>query len=321
MTRPFLIDTDTASDDAVALIMALRAPDVDVRALTIVSGNVDLQQGLRNALTTLELCGRTDIPVYAGADRPLLRAAERAEWFHGVDGMGDMNYPPPRAEAAPGHGVDALVATIRDNPGIVLVTLGPLTNVALALARAPEIARLVSRCVVMGGTAWSVGNVTPAAEFNIWQDPEAARMVFLSGLPVELVGWELCRFEAGLTPADMVHVRSLDTPLSHFSIDCNRNALDAIRIQSGVPNLELPDPVAMAIALEPEICTRGSSHYVEVETQSALTRGMTVVDLLDNAGDERNRVRWAQAIACGKLRVCQEIDVSRWKLLLYRSLA
>ncbi len=320
MTRPFIIDTDTASDDAVALIMALRAPDVDVRALTIVSGNVDVRQGLRNALTTLELCGRGDIPVYAGADQPLLRSDARAEWFHGRDGMGDMNYPAPQASAAAGHAVDALVNTIRENPGIVLVTLGPLTNVALALARAPEIAGLVSRCVVMGGTAWSVGNVTPAAEFNIWQDPEAARMVFLSGLPVEMVGWELCRFEAGLTPADVAHVRSLDTELAHFSIDCNRSALAAIRIQSGVLNLELPDPVAMAIALEPEVCMRSSRHAVEVETQSELTRGMTVIDQLDNAGDVRNREQWAQALAKGQVSVCWEIDVLRWKELLYRSL-
>lgn len=320
MTRPFIIDTDTASDDAVALIMALRAPDVDLRALTIVSGNVDVRQGLRNALTTLELCGRGDIPVYAGADQPLLRSDARAEWFHGKDGMGDMNYPAPQGSAAAGHAVDALVHTIRENPGIVLVTLGPLTNVALALARAPEIAGLVSRCVVMGGTAWSVGNVTPAAEFNIWQDPEAARMVFLSGLPVEMVGWELCRFEAGLTPADVAQVRSLDTELAHFSIDCNRSALEAIRIQSGVLNLELPDPVAMAIALEPEVCTRSSRHAVEVETQSELTRGMTVIDQLDNAGDARNREQWAQALALGQVSVCWEIEVPRWKELLYRSL-
>ena len=251
MTRSFLIDTDTASDDAVALIMALRAPDVDIRALTIVSGNVDVAQGLRNALTTMEFCGRDDVPVYAGADRPLLRSNARADWFHGLDGMGNMNYPPPRARAAGGHAVDALVNTIRDNPGIVLVTLGPLTNVALALARAPEIAGMVSRCVVMGGTAWSVGNVSPAAEFNVWHDPEAARMVFLSGLPVEMVGWELSRFDAALSREDIAHVRSLDTPLAHFSIDCNRSAMEAIQIQSGEDNLDLPDPVAMAIALEP----------------------------------------------------------------------
>ena len=319
MTRSFLIDTDTASDDAVALIMALRDPDVDIRALTIVSGNVDVAQGVRNALTTMEFCGRDDVPVYAGADQPLLRSNARADWFHGLDGMGNMNYPPPRAQAAEGHAVDALVNTIRDNPGIVLVTLGPLTNVALALARAPDIASMVSRCVVMGGTAWSVGNVSPAAEFNVWHDPEAARMVFLSGLPVEMVGWELSRFDAALSREDIAHVRSLDTPLAHFSIDCNRSAMEAIQIQSGEDNLDLPDPVAMAIALQPDICTRSSRHAVEIETQSELTRGMTIVDQLDNAGDVRNRHTWAQALAAN-VTVCWEIDVPRWKQMLYRSL-
>ncbi|MDE0608811.1 MAG: nucleoside hydrolase [Anaerolineaceae bacterium] len=319
MTRSFLIDTDTASDDAVALIMALRAPDVDIRALTIVSGNVDVAQGVRNALTTMEFCGRDDVPVYAGADQPLLRSNARADWFHGLDGMGNMNYPPPRGQAAEGHAVDALVNTIRDNPGIVLVTLGPLTNVALALARAPEIVSMISRCVVMGGTAWSVGNVSPAAEFNVWHDPEAARMVFLSGLPVEMAGWELSRFDAALSRDDIAHVRSLDTPLAHFSIDCNRSAMEAIQIQSGEDNLDLPDPVAMAIALEPDICTRSSRHAVEIETQSELTRGMTIIDQLDNAGDVRNRQTWAQALAAN-VTVCREIDVPRWKQMLYRSL-
>ena len=160
MIRAFLIDTDTASDDAVALIMALRAPDVDVKAITVVSGNVTVDQGVRNALYTVELCQK-DVPVYHGAGRPLLREPERAEWFHGLDGLGDQNYPPPQRQAAPGHAVDAIIETVNANPGIVLVTLGPLTNIALALARAPEIVTNVSRCVVMGGAAWSVGNVTP----------------------------------------------------------------------------------------------------------------------------------------------------------------
>ena len=320
MTRPFIIDTDTASDDAVALIMALRAPDVDVKALTIVSGNVSVEQGIRNALYTLELCGREDIPVYQGADRPLLRRADRAEWFHGEDGMGNQHYPEPKARPAQGHGVHALIETIKAHPGIVLVTLGPLTNVALAIAQAPEIVPLVSRCVVMGGTAWSVGNVTPAAEFNVWQDPEAAQIVFRSGLPIEMVGWELCRFTAGLTPTDIEEVRGINTELAHFTIDCNRTAMEAIRIQSGVIGLELPDPVAMAVAIDPSICTRSSKHAVDIETQSELTRGMTVIDQLDNAGDERNRSLWHPALDNGNVTICWEIDVQRWKNMLYSAL-
>jgi purine nucleosidase len=320
MPRAFLIDTDTASDDAVALIMAVRAPDVDIKAVTIVSGNVTVEQGTTNALYTLELCGAAHVPVYPGADRPLLREPERAEWFHGPDGMGNMNFAAPSGKPAPGHAVDAMIDIVKANPGIVLVTLGPLTNVALAVGRAPEIVSLVSRCVVMGGTAWSVGNVTPAAEFNVWQDPEAARMVFLSGLLVEMAGWELCRFDAGLTPSEMDYIRSLDTELAHFTLDCNRSAIEAIRVQSGAISLELPDPVAMAVAIDPTICTHKSKHAVDVETHSELTRGMTVIDQLDNAGDARNRARWGSVIERANVTVCWEIDVPRWKGMLYQAL-
>src|SRR5688500_13863276 len=136
--RTFLIDTDTASDDAVAIVMALRNPDVRVAALTVVAGNVPLEQATRNALYTSQLCG-SDVPVFAGAPRPLLREAAHAEWFHGRNGLGDQNYPPPTRTADPGHAVDAIIDTVRQNPGLTLVTLGPLTNVALAIARAPEI--------------------------------------------------------------------------------------------------------------------------------------------------------------------------------------
>ncbi|MAS35905.1 MAG: nucleoside hydrolase [Anaerolineaceae bacterium] len=320
MTRAFLIDTDTASDDAVALIMAAHAPDVDIKAVTIVSGNVSVEQGTRNALYTLELCGVQDVPVYVGADRPLLREAERAEWFHGADGMGNQNYAAPKGQPAPGHAVPAIIETIKANPGIVLVTLGPLTNIALALAQAPEIAPLVSRCVVMGGTAWAVGNVTPAAEFNVWQDPEAAQIMFRSGLPVEMVGWELCRFGAGLTPDEMAQLRQMNTERGHFTIDCNQSAIEAIRVQSGAISLELPDPVAMAVAIDPTICTRKSRHAVEVETHSELTRGMTVIDQLDNAGDERNYPLWKPVLERANITVCWEIDVPRWKAMLVEAL-
>src|SRR5438445_9385647 len=134
--RSFLIDTDTASDDAVAIIMALRGPDVQVAAITTVAGNVEVQQATRNALYTVELCG-ANVPVYAGAEKPLLRDHQNATWFHGRDGLGDHNYPPPPRSAAKSHAVEAMIETIEANPGLVLVTLGPLTNVALALPRNP----------------------------------------------------------------------------------------------------------------------------------------------------------------------------------------
>jgi purine nucleosidase len=320
MTRNFLIDTDTASDDAVALIMALRAPDVEVKAITVVSGNVPVDQGVTNALYTTELCG-ADIPVYRGAARPLVRQAVHAQFFHGQDGLGNQNYPPPRRQAETKHAVDAFIETVKANPGITVVTLGPLTNVALAIAREPEIVANVERCIVMGGAANTVGNVTPAAEYNIWVDPDAARRVFHSGLPLEMVGCELSTGEANITEEEMAKIRRMDTPLAHFTLDCNRAGIQANQQWLGDPGLALPDPVAMAIALDPSVCIRRSAHHVEVETNSDLTRGMTVVDKLRVANDERNRPIWSPLIdEPPNVVVCWEINIPRWKQMLYAAL-
>ena len=318
--RTFVIDTDTASDDAVALIMALRHPDVRVAAITVIAGNVPLEQATRNALYTVELCDCGEkVPVFAGAGKPLLRKAEHAEWFHGSDGLGNQDYPPPPGMVKSGHASDAIVSACEANPGLTLVTLGPLTNVAIAVARTPEIVKKIDRCVVMGGNPCCEGNVTPAAEYNIWVDPEAAQIVFRSGMKIELVGWQLCRGNASLNANDIAAVRALDTKLAHFAIDCNRVAMEANEIQSGEIGIALPDPIAMAIALDPMICTKASSHRVEVETQSELTRGQTVVDRLNVSKDDRNRGIWNQRNV-PEVSVCWEIDIPRWKELLRQSL-
>jgi len=319
VTRTFLIDTDTASDDAVALIMALRAPDVRVAAITVVAGNVDVRQATRNALYTAELCGAS-VPVYSGAEKPLLRTYQNATWFHGRDGLGDHNYPAPKRSAERMHAVDAIIETIEANPGLVLVTLGPLTNIALALSKAPAIASKVSRCVVMGGAPCCEGNVTPAAEYNIWVDPEAASIVMRSGLPVELIGWHLCRGEAVLGPSDIARVEGFGTALAHFAVESNSHARLALKIQTGEDGICLPDPVAMCLALDPTVGIDWGEHYVEVETQSELTRGMTVVDRLNVADDERNRGVWETALKGRKVKVCWTIYNRRWKKALYTAL-
>ena len=315
MPRNFLIDTDTASDDAVALIMALQAPDVRVAAITAVAGNVPVEQATRNALYTVELCGAS-VPVYPGAAKPLLRTYQNATWFHGRDGLGDHNYPAARHPPEKTHAVDAIIATITSNRGIVLVTLGPLTNVALALAKAPEIARYVSRCVIMGGNPCCEGNITPAAEYNIYVDPEAARIVLRSALPVELVGWHLCRGEAILDDKDIARILAFNTPRASFAIECNSHARHALKVQTGEDGICLPDPVTMAIALDPRIGVDVSDHYVDVEVESELTRGMTVVDKLNVAADERNKRVWEPVIARGKTRIHWTIDNQRWKQAL-----
>jgi purine nucleosidase len=321
MTRTLLIDTDTASDDAVALIMALRSREVRVAAITVVAGNVPVAQATSNASLTVELCG-ADVPVYSGAEAPLLRKLELADWFHGADGLGDHGYKPTKRRAEPRHAVDALIETVRENPGIEIVTLGPLTNLAMALLREPKLAASVKRCVVMGGAPCCEGNVTPAAEFNIWVDPEAARIVFRSGLAVEMVGWQLSRGDAALDQHDIERVLALKTSVAEFAVRCNSTAVEAFFKQTGQRGMSLPDPVAMGIALNPALCTSSSEHYVEIEISSELTRGMTLVDRLDVATDSRNRDVWANAIERErKVHVCWSLDIPKWKNLLFSALA
>ncbi len=317
--RPFLIDTDAGSDDAVAIVMALRQRDVDVRAITVVAGNVPLEQGLVNALYFTELC-HADVPVYAGADRPLLREYVSADWFHGADGLGDWGerYKPRRAQAEDGHAVDAIIEAARATPDLVIVTLGPLSNLALAIRKAPDIAERVSRCVVMGGAACTNGNVTPAAEYNIWCDPEAARIVFRSGIALEMVGWEFSQGGFVLSLDDIEALRRLRTPFADFAIDSNIKGMKGYEAQTGELGISLPDGVAMAVAIDPTICVRASRHFVDVECSSELTRGMTVVDKLNLADDMRNAPVWREVTDTPrKPLVCWELDAGRWKSLLF----
>ena len=273
-----LIDTDTGSDDAVALVMAMKDPDATVEAVTVVAGNVPLEQGVQNALYTLELCG-SDVPVFRGAAKPLLSSPVGAQEVHGMDGMGDIGLPLSGREPAPGHAVDVLVERVDANPGgMTLVTLGPLTNVALALLRDPSFADKVGGCVMMGGTGRGPGNVTPLAEFNIWADPEAARVVFESGMPLTMVGWDISREYAVFGPEDSARLRGIGTPLAEFCVDIQR-VLDAwARKNTRLAGFDLPDPIAMAVALDPAVATETRRLFVAVETGGAWGRGQTVVD-------------------------------------------
>jgi len=316
MTRKLIIDTDTASDDAVAIIMALRSPLVSVEGITVVAGNCPLAQAVSNALYTAELC-ESSVPVFSGAGKPLIRDLVLADWFHGKDGLGDHGYKPSHRVPETEPAVDAIIRLAKANPGIELVTLGPLTNIAQALDRDPSIAQDISRCVVMGGNPVCEGNVTPAAEFNIYVDPEAARKVFHSGLAIEMVGWQICRGEAIFNPQDIAALRALQTPLADFAIDSNSTAMNALKIQTGEIGISLPDPTAMGILLQSELCLHSSNHYVEIETQSDITRGMTVVDLLNVTRDERNAHIWTQA---RKAHICWKLDVPKWKELVITSM-
>jgi len=261
-----------------------------------------------------------EVPVYMGAAKPLQRELEPATWFHGMDGLGDCGYAPTHRIAEPTDAIDAIIATALQHPGLELVTLGPLTNVAQAIQREPRIVSNISRCVVMGGAPCCEGNVTPAAEFNIWVDPEAARIVMLSGLPIELVGWQLSRYDAVLNEHDINQILAIGTPLTEFVIRCNGRAREAYFEQTGEHGISLPDPITMALLLEPTLALEASDHYVEIETLSPLTRGMTVVDKLDVTTDPSNATVWKTAHAQNKAEVIWKLDVPGWKRLLMTTL-
>ncbi len=275
--RKFIIDTDTASDDAVALLLAFNAPDVQIEAITVAAGNVPLELAVQNALYTCELCGK-NIPVYAGMAKPLLQELQTAQFVHGEDGMGDIGLPLSGRKPSEGHAVQKLIETVNRFPGeITLVTLGPLTNVAMAVLLDPSFASKVKSCVVMGGSSNHIGNVTPTAEYNIWADPEAAKIVFDSGLPLTMVGIDISVQYACLSSEESARLRNIGTPLAHFVVDI-QGAVEKFCRSIGYDGYDLPDPITMAIALDPSVATRTQRYYVTVETGGTLSRGQTVVD-------------------------------------------
>jgi purine nucleosidase len=319
--RNFLIDTDTASDDAVAIIMALSEPSVKVLGLTTVAGNVGLQQATRNALLTAEIC-KSDVPVFAGADKPLNRAHDHAHWFHGKDGLGDHGYKAPKRKAEREHAVDAILRLAKAEPGLTLVTLGPLTNIALALERDPKLAERIGRCVVMGGAPSCEGNVTPAAEYNIWVDPEAARAVFRSKLKIEMIGWHVSRGPSVLRDDEIEAIEAIGAPKAKFAIECNSTAREAYRTQTGEVGLSLADPTAMAVALDRSLGLSWSRHRIAIECDSELTRGMTVVDRLNVSGDANNAKVWKAAAGDSDgADVLWTLDSRRYKAMLKAALA
>ena len=319
--RNFLIDTDTASDDAVAIMMALADPKVRVLGLTTVAGNVGLEQATQNALLTAEVC-RSDVPVFAGADKPLNRAHEHAHWFHGKDGLGDRGFPTSKRKPELEPAVDAILRLAQAEPGLTLVTLGPLTNIALALKRDPKLAERIGRCVVMGGAPCCEGNVTPAAEYNIWVDPEAARAVFRSKLNIEMIGWHVSRGASVLQHDEIAAIEALGTAKAKFAIESNSTAREAYRVQTSEIGLSLADPTAMAVALDRSIGLSWSRPRVAIETRSRLTRGMTVVDRLNVHHDENNANIWREASGEHEgADVLWALDSLRFKAMLKAALA
>lgn len=285
MSTPILLDCDPGHDDAIALLLALASPELDLLGVTTVAGNQTLDKTTANALRVLELAGRDDVPVAAGADRPLARELFIAAYVHGETGMDGPALPEPQGEPVPEHAVDFLAERIlgSDRP-VTIVPVGPLTNVALLLARYPEVVASVERIVLMGG-AIAEGNVTPAAEFNIYVDPEAAWRVFRSGLPLTMIGLDVTH-RALMTDAHAEQLRGAGA-IGRFVAELYDFFTQYHRRTYGHGGAPIHDAVAVAQALRPGIVTTLHRH-VDVDCESTLCRGRTVVDLWHRTGEEPN---------------------------------
>ena len=281
-----IIDTDPGVDDALALLLAMRSPELSIEAITVVAGNVPLELGLPNALRMAEISRRMEIPVAAGATAPLVRRLVTATYAHGENGLGGAVFPDPTLKPVAEPAADLIQGIVRKYPGeVTLLTIGPLTNIATALHADPELAGKVRSLVMMGGSL-SGGNITPAAEFNIYVDPEAARIVFQSGIPLTMVGLDVTR-KTTLTDE---HVRVLEAapdPVSQAAAKIARKAIEHNRERGFIVGPNMHDSLAVAGFLDPSLLTL-REYYVDVETAGELTAGETV-GYSPSAGDLRRR--------------------------------
>ena len=282
--RRVIIDTDPGTDDAMAIILALNSPELKVEALTVVPGNVDGRQGLENALKIVSLAGRCDVTVAGGAQHPLNQKLITAQFWHGKNGLADVELPPSKCQADPRFGPDLIIEMIHKYPHeITLIPVGPLTNIALAVSKDPSIAGLVKDIVIMGGSITG-GNVNGAAEANIYNDPEAAQIVFNAGWMVTMVGSDVGE-RTLITRKYLAQLQSSHGPQSDFIGKIADFYLTRSE-KSGYSGAAMYDPLAVGIALDPTLGTLKQVH-VDVETKGEYTRGETVANRM---GSNENNV-------------------------------
>ena len=281
-----IIDTDPGVDDALALLLAMRSPELKIEAITAVAGNVPLELSLPNALRMVEISGRTDIPVAAGAKAPLQRRLVTATYAHGENGLGGAVFPEPTIKPVSEPAAELIRQVIRKYPGEVsLIPIGPMTNIATALDLDSELAGMVRRIVMMGGSL-SGGNITPAAEFNVYVDPEAARIVFQSGIPITMVGLDVTR-KTSLTDEHVRVLEAAKNPVSQAAAKIGRNAINHNREQGFLIGPNMHDSLAVAGFLDPSLLTL-KDYYVDVETTGELTAGETL-GYSPSAGDLKRK--------------------------------
>ncbi len=286
--RKIIIDTDPGQDDAVAILLALASPELEVLGITTVAGNVPLALTAKNARVVCELAGRTDIRVFAGCPAPMKRKLVTAEHVHGKTGLDGIALPDPEMPLAEGHAVDFLIEILREEaPGTVtLCPIGPLTNIATAFERAPDIVSRVAEIVLMGGAYFAVGNITPAAEFNIYVDPEAAKIVFASGVPLVVMPLDVTH-QALTTRARVEGFRNLGTRVGHAVASWTDFFERFDMAKYGSEGAPLHDPCTIAYLVRPDLFS-GRHINVEIETEGRFTSGMTVADWWRVSGREAN---------------------------------
>lgn len=276
-----IVDTDTAGDDVVSLLMAMHTPGVELLGITINVGNVGFDYQVENALKTVEVAGKAgQVPVFKGAREPLLRPWVSADYVHGQDGMGNAGFAPVSQRPDDKHAVQFLLEASRRYTGdVVIVAQAPLTNLALAVRQDPDFSTRVKELWVMGGSVTGLGNVDPLSEYNFYVDPEAADIVFKAGFNLFMVGWDITLAHGVLSTDDLARIKAMDTLLSRFFLAIHQTAIAFNQTQS-IEGTTHPDSLTMALALDRRLWLSVTAYYVGIETQGALTRGTSVVDRL-----------------------------------------
>lgn len=270
-----ILDTDPGVDDALALFLALSSPEIQLEAITTVSGNVNIEQTTHNALSLLTLVGRTDIPVARGSSHPLMRPPLHATHVHGEQGLGQAILPPPRIQPVEQHAIDLIIEKVLSNPGeITLVAIGPLTNLALAIRREPRIVQLVREVVLMGGALRTPGNVTPNAEFNIYADPHAAHIVLHAGWPIKMVSLDTTN-RTPFTRSQAYAFAQGESPVKTCIYQMFDHYFSTYTALYGVKDFHMHDPLCLAAVFQPDLIT-WQPVYVDVELNGTLTLGETV---------------------------------------------
>ena len=250
--RKIIIDTDTATDDAVAIMMALKNDYFNIKAITTVAGNVDLNQATSNALYTCELCEKY-IPVYKGESHPLKRKLETSKFFHGKDGLGDTGPYIPSKKAESENAITEIISLINKHPNeIEIIAIGPLTNIAKVFTYEPSVIKKIKSLYIMGGIGEGKGNITEHAEFNFWVDPDAADIVLNSEMNIKMIAWDTTQIYGYLNKKNFEDLKKINTPLSRFAINIQKKGLEYYKIKYNEHKIDLADPLAMAVMINDE---------------------------------------------------------------------